>query len=423
MTIRSTCIALGLLALPGMALADQPRIAHPGFLPPPSAVRSALEQSPWLAEGRANVATARAEAEILRLGPHETVLGAEHTNRRVKGEGEYSEWSLEASRSFRLPGKAGLDASAGKATLEAAANGLADLLHQRSADFADQWVSMLEARERREIEEAEALAYARQTRALSRRVELAHASVLELETAQSAEARARAALAGAKGDEARARALLESSYPGLLPATPPRLPAPEAPAGLDQFADLVVSRSHEIAQARALADREQALSRRARLDRLADPTIGLRTFSERGGEEAGLGLFVSVPFSGPRRSAEADRQAAQATAALTRLALTRRRVAAAAVQDIADIRAAQEVWTGARAALQAAEGAARRTERAYELGESDLVDALAARRFAFEAARAELASRAAAHRAILRLALDAHELWLADEGPDGAHTD
>ena len=51
----------------------------------------------------------------------------------------------------------------------------------------------------------------------------------------------------------------------------------------------------------------------------------------------------------------------------------------------------------------------------YELGERDLSDRLLAERQTYEARRIELAARSVAHRALLKLALDAHELWLADE--------
>ncbi len=54
--------------------------------------------------------------------------------------------------------------------------------------------------------------------------------------------------------------------------------------------------------------------------------------------------------------------------------------------------------------------------RAYELGERDLTDLLAAKRQGFEAERQELRARSTAHSALLRLALDAHELWLFEEG-------
>lgn len=124
---------------------------------------------------------------------------------------------------------------------------------------------------------------------------------------------------------------------------------------------------------------------------------------------------MSVPFSGPRRSAVADRQVATASAAKARYALVARDVRSTATADVIATGAALSGWAAADQALKASELAATRIRRAYALGERDLSDRLLAERQAFDARRSELSARAAAHQAVLRLALDAHELWLADE--------
>lgn len=95
--------------------------------------------------------------------------------------------------------------------------------------------------------------------------------------------------------------------------------------------------------------------------------------------------------------------------------MTAREVRATAHSDVIAASAALDAWRDAALALGAAQQASRRVSRAYELGERDLSDRLLAERQTYEARRIELAARSVAHRALLKLALDAHELWLADE--------
>ncbi|MFN4177994.1 TolC family protein [Phenylobacterium sp.] len=409
-------LATALILVPVSAARAEPGLDRPAFLPPDAKILDVLESSPQLAEARALAGAARAEQRMLNAGEHETSVTVAFDDRRVRREGDYSEWSVQASRGLRLPGKAAMDRAAGRAGVEAAQDGIEDARHQASLILADRWVSWAEAAERRALADAELATYAREAAALARRVELKDAALLDLEVARGAEARAGAAAAQAAGEEAAARASLEAMFPGLAPATAPALPEPLTPARpFEAWPQVIIERSHEISIARARADRERFLAERTRQDRLPDPSFGMRTFSERGGEETGLGVFVSIPFSGPRRSAAADRQAAAASAAEARFAMTVREVQATARADAISAATALTAWTVSKAAGDASAQATRRVARAYALGERDLGERLLAERQEFEARRAELAARAEAHRRLLRLALDAHELWLAEE--------
>lgn len=411
-----TLLATALILVPATAVGAESGFARPAFLPPDAKILDVLEASPQLAEARALAGAARAEQRMLNAGEHETSVTVAFDDRRVRREGSYAEWSVQASRGLRLPGKAAMDRAAGRAGVEAADNGVEDARHQASLVLADRWVSWAEAAERRALADAELATYAREAAALARRVELKDAALLDLEVARGAEARARAAAAQAAGEEAAARAALEAMFPGLAPATAPALPEPLSPTRpFDAWPQVIVERSHEISIARAQADRERFLAERTRQDRLPDPSVGLRTFSERDGEETGLGVFVSIPFSGPRRSAAADRQAASASAAEARFAMTAREVQATARADAIAASTALTAWTASKTASDASVQATRRVARAYALGERDLGDRLLAERQEFDARRTELAARAEAHRSLLRLALDAHELWLSEE--------
>lgn len=410
-------IACAIMATP--AVAADTGLARPAWLPSDALILQALESSPGMLEANARYRGAQADARMLRAGDHETTITSAFDDRKVRGEGRYAEWSVQASRGMRLPGKAALDRAAGEAGLRAAHDSVDDARHQLSLVLADLWVTWGEAEAKLLVDEAALESYRAETAALRRRVELKDASQLDLEMARGAEAQAAATLARSQGEAQIARARLHAEFPLLVTAAAPRLPQPSGPTRvLEAWPEVIVERSHEIRIARAEADRERFMARRTSQDRVPDPTLGVRTFSERGGDETGVGVFVSIPFSGSRRSATADRQAAVAAAAEARFARAARDVRATAEADVIAVRSSFAAWEAAAASAAAADQTARRSARAYALGERDLQDRLIADRAAYDAARAELAARADAHRAVLRLALDAHELWLIEEHPD-----
>jgi len=62
----------------------------------------------------------------------------------------------------------------------------------------------------------------------------------------------------------------------------------------------VVDHNHEIELAAARARLAEVQAQRARLERHADPVVGVRTVSERDCDEQSVGVFISIPLgSGP----------------------------------------------------------------------------------------------------------------------------
>lgn len=405
-----------LVAVPAWSqAAPEQGMARPSFLPPDHLILNALDASPSVNEARANLSGAQAASRLLAAGDHETIISASLDNRDVRADGRFTEWSLQLTRGLRLPGKARLDREAGAVGVRAAADGVEDARHQTSLIFAESWIIWLTAVERRAIDQAELATYARGVQALSRRVDLKDAAQLDLEQARAAQARAAAALAASEGEEANAKAMFAGQFPDLADAVPSELtPPPQPTRPYESWADLIIQRSHELTMARALADQQHLFARRVAGDRLPDPSVGVRLFNERGGDETGVGLVLSVPFSGARRSAAADRQTAEASAAEAHFAMTARQVRSNAQRDVIAASSTLQAWREAEAARVAAEQASRRITRGYDLGEIDLSDRLLAERQAFEMRRLELEARARAHLALLKMALDAHEFWLAE---------
>jgi outer membrane protein TolC len=393
-----------------------PVLAEPG-LPPEAAVAEALDTHPSVVAARARIGAARAAARGLAVGNQEIVAQGTIQRRDVRGVGTVPEYDLQFTRPIRLPGKAAIDRRAGDAAVSAADNRADDARHQTALLLARQWWGWTgAAAEARVLNEAADILASAVT-ATRRRLALRDASALELDQAQAAEAAARAAALAATARAAAGRAGLAASFPSLpLPAMAPPLPAPVIPPeGIARLQALVIERSHEIGASAADAAHADALKARAARDRIADPSIGLRGFSEQGGNERGLGLILSMPLGGRARTAAADQAAAMAQSAGAELAATRTLVDAVAAEDAALATGYLQAWEQSAAAAEAAANAAIRQRKGHVLGGIDLADRLIAERLARDAALDEVKARTAAVEAITRLRIDSHTLWMHQE--------
>ena len=92
-----------------------------------------------------------------------------------------------------------------------------------------------------------------------------------------------------------------------------------------------------------------------------------------------------------------------------------REIVATADRDVLDAQSGLEAWRGAWAAAEQTHAATLLVRRSYQLGETSLADLLVAERQFSDARRTETSARARAQSAQVKLALDAHELWLTEE--------
>ena len=140
----------------------------------------------------------------------------------------------------------------------------------------------------------------------------------------------------------------------------------------------------------------------------------MRLFSERGGAERGAGLVFSVPLGGGHRKALADEAGAGASVARAEEQLARLTVQETADSDVAEARYRIAAWQRSRETVEAQMAALVKMRRGRELGEIDLADLLLGERMVHDAFRIEAGARVEAMRAITKLRIDSHELWLAD---------
>jgi cobalt-zinc-cadmium efflux system outer membrane protein len=397
------------------SLLAAPLCAEPG-LPPEEAVAAALLDHPSVIAARARLDAARARAEAIAKGSHEFTIQGSYARRDVNGGAAFDEYDAQVSRPIRLPGKARLDRAIGTQGTSVAENVAEDARHEAALLLAAHWFDWLSASAQAAVDRAAVTNYEAALMATRRRRELRDAAQLDVDQAEAALAEARRTLEQSAGLAALARTRLAAQFPGLaLPQQAPEVPLPAmAEARLSQLGDLVVVNSHMIAAAEAESARMAAVADRAQADRMADPTIGLRLFSEFGGLERGAGVIVSMPLGGGHRRAVASEASAGAAAARADEQLARFDVAETASADVTEARFRITSWQRAREAVAAQMAALEKLRRGHQLGEIDLSDLLLGERMVHDAFRREAEGRAEAMRAITRLRIDAHDLWLAD---------
>lgn len=404
-----------ILAAPFVCLLGVPLAAEPG-LPPEEAVDRALQDHPSVTAAHARLEAARARAESIAKGSYEFTVQGSYVRRNVSGGAAFDEFDAQLNRPFRLPGKARMDRQIGTYGIEVAQNIAEDARHEAALVLAGHWFDWLSASAQARVDRAAVGNYEAALAATERRHAMRDASLLDVDQARAALAEARRTLEQSAGLAALARTRLETHFPALpLPIEAPEVPVPEIAEGrVVQLGDLVIVNSHQIAAAKAESERMAVVADRARADRIADPTVGLRMFSEFGGLERGAGVTVSVPLGGGHRKALANEASAGASAALADEQLARFEVSEAANADMTEARFRLTTWQRARDSVAAQLDALEKQRRGHQLGEIDLSDLLLGERMVHDAFRREAEARAEAMRAITKLRIDAHDLWLAD---------
>ena len=412
---------LALLATPAFAQTDDAAIALSpslAFMPPQALVADVLTQDPGVRRAGAMLTAAQAESKARDAGPHEFTLHGGYTSRDVQMAGRFDEWNTGISRGIRLPGKAEADRKIGGLGVDVAENGFGDARHQAAITLKNLWIAWVIAESDAQQSAEDVASYERQLSAIERSRKAGQTAQLHVEQAQAALAQARMQAAQAVQAQLDAKMTLQRSFPNLaLPAAPPAMPEPQPlPGTWDDWRAAVLEDNHEIKMARSEADKRDWMARRARMDRFADPTLDLRTFKERGGQETGIGIGFSIPLGGALRAANAEQASAEASAASVAAHKVLRDVEIVADRDLIQARQGLEAWRQAQGAAAASAAMTARMGRAFELGDQGLTDLLIARRQDMEVRRTEIRARGAAHAAILQLLIDAHEIWgLKDE--------
>lgn len=362
-------------------------------LPPADAVQRGVDSAPAMQIARARLAEAQHAATLDALGPYDWTVSGASARRRVDGEGSYQEWDTALERTVRLPGKAQLDRKIGQLRVQQAT---AELLLARRSSLAailDAWFICLDARERVRLLEQDLQVLQTMADSVARRRRAGDLAELDEALAAGELAAVRAEVIARRIDTLSTSRLLAtwleapSCDLGSWDAPPQRADAPaSAPAAQRALSD------PGVIAGQAAADRAAATATRVRRERWPDPTVGVTYGRERDGAERVGGLTISIPLGVRRRLADAARAGAASTAAAAELEATRHEVERRWIQIDADARRAYQAWSALAEAESQQRRAANLSQRAFELGEASLAEALIARRTALQAALVERAA-------------------------------
>ena len=388
-------------------------------LPPAEVVLRVLRANPSVQAAGSQLQAEEANRSRLESGDYEWNVRLGGQQRKTYPSNNpnerFSEWNAALERPLRLPGKAALDAEIGAAGVALAETAHGDALHETSRNLLKSWFVWLKEGAAA-TQWAEQLALLeQQTKSVKRRQQLGDAARLESIQSEAALAQADAQLAQAKVRERNAAEELLRRYPGLPLERPERIAEPQPINGSAQeWQDAILKESHELGVARGEMQKARAFAGRASRDRVPDPTLGVHVSSERGGEDHILGAYISIPLPGGARRSASDAAYAQANAASFREAGALQKISAEAAVLYHSANAALTSWQASRKAADSLTHAATMTTRAYQMGEGNLNDLLAARRLANEAQLSARLLQLEALELRYRLLLDAHQLWEFD---------
>ena len=402
-------LLIGLLAFPSSTLAVQP--VHPPGLLPTEIARSLLEQDPSVAAARAGLEVALQEAGILDKSPYEWTTRAAGQQRRLETGPRYNEWHVGVERTIRLPGKAAVDRSIGKATVEESRARYGEALHDTARELLALWVDWIAAERARELAERSLQSTQDSLAAVEKRLRAGDASRLDLNIARAELSEQRRLQNDAKTQAAVAWARLSTRFPGVsrqIVALPAPLPAME---GAEFWRNRILAESELLKAAQAQLRKAEGLSERARADRTPDPTLGVYTASEIGGQERFSGITLSIPIPGSVRDSRSAKAIAAAEVSRQGVELTKRRLETEIAGAVATAQGTYDSLQIANEGAAAMQENANLMQRAYALGEADLQALLLARRQATSAVNNALQAQVAALKAYYGLLLDAHLIW------------
>jgi outer membrane protein TolC len=373
----------------------------------------AIEQHPSVVGARAGIGVEEANRRRLNAGPHEYGVRIGAQQRHDAGAGRnLGEWDVMLERSLRLPGKGALDAQLGEQGVDQAKLVVGDARHEAGRSLLRLWFAWAKSATQLGLWRDQRDLLKRQAEVVARRTQLGDAARQEQLLSESALALAEAALLQATTRVEVGASELTRNYPQVrLPERPPAaLPLPVGQTSADWEARIALH-NHELALAKGEVERRRTLAERARAERTADPSLGVRVASERAGAERVVGLVLAFPIGGAQRAATLDAALAQIEVATQRAATIARRLGAEGAATYVGATRAYQAWQQARAAAEAINQSADLSTRAYRLGEGSLGEVLTAQRLAIEARLAASTVQFEAAEARYRLLLDAHELW------------
>lgn len=385
-------------------------------VPVPDLIKEA-QALDWLAQDPATYraknlrASVEAEAGLIRTSPYEWTAGYTYQNRTYEGvDNRSNEWNLELERTVRLPGKYAADQRIAEATM-GNASAQYNLARREAAEgLITSYLGWLETRGVLALLQQQQQAAETNAHAVAKRVKSGDAAAMDERLAVADLADVRRKVSSAQTAANHAWLQLSARYPvtDTQAALPEPLPVPQ---DSHWWQERFLAASDELAIAQAEQVSAKAGADRANQDRIPDPTIGIFSGREAYGNEQLVGVRISMPLPGQKRSLTYRRQLAQANLAQDNLDLTQRKLLGNARGAYSDAVGSFERWQLANTTSTTMQENARLLSKAYSLGEQDLQTLLLGRQQAAAAGEEELQARTEALRSYFQLLLDTKLLW------------
>ncbi len=400
---------LGLLLISNGALAGT-SINPAGFLPIEIA-RPLLEQDPGVAAARAGLDVALQEAGILDKSPYEWTARTTGQQRSLDSGQRFNEWNVGIERTIRLPAKASADRNIGKATIEESRARYGEALHEAARELMRLTIDWLVADKAYQLTQNNLLTLEKSLLTVEKRVLAGDAAKLDLNVAGAELADQKRLDNDAKTQAAATWLRLSNRFPGIgreVIVLPAPVPIAESVA---YWQERILLENHELKTMQARMKIAQAQSDRARADKTPDPTIGVFTASEFGGQERFSGISVSIPIPGGTRNSGYAKSIAQINVAREEAEIKKRQLNAEVASAVVTAKGDYDSTQIANEGAQAMQMNADLMQRAYVLGETDLQTLLLARRQSATAMGNVLQAQAAALKSYYGLLVDAHLMW------------
>lgn len=382
-------------------------------------ILAAVENSPSVLAAKADIERAKASAKLLRVGPYEfeaVVTGARRkSNDLATQDNEYDEWSVGLSRTVRLPGKRRIDMELAKIELK-----LAKALYQQTAmqqqfDLIDIWsewrkAKLLSITSQQQAQDASRLAKLERAKVKNGAGRQVNADQLQAEsyliTLQSEQDQLLAQ---------NAKTTLITQYPELDFNTLNWSYKPSSEFTFE-LVNMEIATSPQQQIAELQEQKSQLQAKRAKLNRIPDPTLGLSTFDEFDGSETGVMAQFSFPIVGRARKAaseQADQYAAVDTLKLETAIRQAKQERTIAKQNAT---AAIASYQTAQSAVELSQQALERVRQGYSLGAITISELISMRRIHQQVERAYQSQRSATDRALLKLLVMSKQVFV-DRNP------
>ena len=386
------------------------------LLPPDDQIKTALFSSPQISSALSRRDSVLARAGAIEAGPAEFSVKANRQRRAMQdtSSARYHEHYLAVERPIRYWGKLSADSDLATSTKEFGAVEYSDAMHEASRELLSNWFNFLKSQQSRVAAERNKELGNQLSAIVQARFKVGEISRLDSELISAEQSRLNAAYHLAVSNENSFAAIMSNYYPAIRPMEPTdfsRLNVPPYSGTKDAAKQDYLRQSHELNLAKIEAQRQANTAKRAGLERIPDPTVGLYRSREVGDTEVVNGISISIPIPGSGRSFTAQAAYAEAESSQYKAMLMQQKVDTDFEKLWQDMTSRRAAATSLKEAAKVQNEAAAKAQKAYIHGEGTIADLIYSRKVANETQLSSELMILDAYHAHYRLRLDMHQIW------------